>query len=69
MHARVLETMKDKLSALKLRFRRIPHRLGAVSNPRFSHYKKSYMVPFQNTKNPKGKFKIHRNSGSKREFF
>ena len=32
---------------------------GSHSKPYFFHYKKPYMVYFQNTENPREKYKIH----------
>ena len=48
-HDRVPETMKDKFSAFKTWFGMNPTLSGSHSKPLFSDYKKSYMVPFQNT--------------------
>ena len=59
MHAKVLETMKGKFSALKLRFGMNLTSSGSRSKPSFSQYKKPYMEPFQDTENPKEKPKIH----------
>ena len=68
--ARVLETMNDKFSTLKLRFGMNPTLFGNRSKPLFSQYKKPYMVPFQNTqKIRRENLRYTRNSESKREFF
>ena len=44
MHARVLETMKDKFFTLKLRFGMNPTSSDSRSKPSFFQYKKPYMV-------------------------
>ena len=46
-HVRVLETMKDKFSTLKLGFGTNPTSSGSNSKLPFFNYKKSYMVPFE----------------------
>ena len=69
-HARVPETMRDKFSALKLRFGTNPTSSGSRSKPSFSHYIKPYMVSFQNTqKILKENLRFTRNSESKKKFF
>ena len=61
--------MKDKLSALMLRFGTNKHLLGVISNPYF-HNIKPYMVTFQGTeKILRENLRFTRNSKSKREFF
>ena len=69
-HARVLETMKDKLSTLKFGFWNESHIVWEPFQPPFSNYKKPYMVPFQNTqKILRENTRFTRNSESKMEFF
>ena len=51
--------MKGKFSALKLRFGMNPTSSGSCFKPQFFNYIKPYMIYFKNTKNPKGKHKIH----------
>lgn len=69
-HARVPETMKDKFSALKLRFGINPTSFESHSKSPFSQYKKPYMVYFQKTqKILRENLKFTRSSESKREFF
>ena len=68
-HARVLETMKGKFFALKLRFGMNLTSSGSYSKPLFSQYKKPYMVPFQETqKILKENLKFTRNSEPKMDF-
>ena len=70
MHARVLETMKDKFFALKLRFGTNPTVSRSHSKPLFFQYKKPYMVHFQNTqKILRENLRFTRNSELKRDFF
>jgi len=70
MHAKVLETMKGKFSALKLRFGMNLTSSGSRSKPPFSQYKKPYMEPFKDTQKILRKnLRFTRNSELKREFF
>ena len=67
---RLPETMKDKFSALKLRFGMNLTLFGSHSKPPFSQYQRPCMVPFQNTlKILRENLRFTRNNGSKREFF
>ena len=69
-HARVLETMKGKFSALKLRFGMNLTSSGSRSKPLFSQYKKPYMVHFQETqKILRENLRFTRNNKPKMEFF
>ena len=58
-HARVLETMKGKFSALKLRFGMNLTSSGGHSTPIFSITKAIHGTFSRDTENPKGKPKIH----------
>ena len=70
IHTRPPETMEGKFFALKLRFGMNPTSSGSCSKPPFSQYKKSNMVPFQNTlKILRENLTFTRNCESKREFF
>ena len=70
MHARVLETMKDKFFALKMRFGMNPTSFRRHSKPLFSHYIKPYIVSFQKIqKILRENLRFTRNSKSNREFF
>ena len=57
VQARVLETIKDKCSTFKIWFWNESHIIWCYSKPPFIDYKKPYMVPSQNTENPKEKKK------------
>ena len=60
MHARVLETTKDKIFYIKAKVWSESHIAWKLFQTPFSQYKKPYMVHFQrNAKNLKRKHKIH----------
>ena len=46
-HAKVPKTIKDKSFAFKLNLEQIPYCLGAILNPLFFDYIKSYNVLFE----------------------
>ena len=61
--------IKDKFSALMLRFRMNLISSKSHSKPLFSHYIKPYMAPFQNIQKILNEnLRFTRNSGSKRDF-
>ena len=68
--AKVLETMEGKFSAFKTWFGVNSTSFESHSKPLFSYYKKSYMIPSQNTKNiPRENTRITKNTESNGEFF
>ena len=67
---RFQKPIKSKFFALMLRFGMNPTLSRSRSKPLFSHYRKPYMAPFQNTQNiQRENLRFTRNSESKREFF
>ena len=58
-HVRILETIKDKFSTLKLGFGTNPTSSGSRSKPPFFNYKSHTWYLLKNTEKLKGKHKIN----------